>query len=389
MLDDVSEDEVNLHMDRLLVEARDLIGKLLPGSEAWNEQVTKDSIRHFVYGIGDNNPLYLNEEYASKVYGCLIAPPTFLYSVENPSYLGPPTPPCIACIQAGDEWEWYEIIKVGDIVRWEKRITDVNETFGKYLGRMIFITSECTYYNQTGAKIAKAKSKVIHYPAKFTKNLFNRSVSKYTEKQIRDLLNQTRLISRRGHAVRYWEEVDVGEDIPSVVKGPLTLGDLVAWFAGKGVPYKACELFALEVNSYPSLERPLPLIDIPSIGYKSHPEVIHVDANLAALYGIPAAFDEGPMRICWAAQMLTNWMGFLKKLSVEITDMNIYGDITVWRGKVVQKSMDREPVVECEIWATNQLGNITAEGSATVILPRRLPDSLPKVDFDQCSIKDV
>ncbi|MCJ7833134.1 MAG: MaoC family dehydratase N-terminal domain-containing protein, partial [Deltaproteobacteria bacterium] len=44
--------------------------------------VCSDTIRHFVDGVGDVNPLYRDPEYAAKTrYGRLVAPPSWLYSV--------------------------------------------------------------------------------------------------------------------------------------------------------------------------------------------------------------------------------------------------------------------------------------------------------------------
>ena len=49
--------------------------------QAWNHYVTFDNIWHFASGIGDDNPMWWDEEYAKKtVWGTMIAPPTYLYS---------------------------------------------------------------------------------------------------------------------------------------------------------------------------------------------------------------------------------------------------------------------------------------------------------------------
>ena len=45
-------------------------------------EASRDTIRHFTDAVGDHNPLYRDEEYATNsCYGTLIAPPCFLYSV--------------------------------------------------------------------------------------------------------------------------------------------------------------------------------------------------------------------------------------------------------------------------------------------------------------------
>ena len=52
------------------------------GVGLFNEQSTRDAIRHFCQGIGDPNPLYWDLSYGQATkYGSIIAPPCFLYSV--------------------------------------------------------------------------------------------------------------------------------------------------------------------------------------------------------------------------------------------------------------------------------------------------------------------
>ena len=52
------------------------------GVGLFNEQATRDAIRHYCQGIGDPNPLYWDVSYGQRTkYGTIIAPPCFLYSV--------------------------------------------------------------------------------------------------------------------------------------------------------------------------------------------------------------------------------------------------------------------------------------------------------------------
>jgi acyl dehydratase len=45
----------------------------------WNEEATRDGIRHYAYGFGDDNPLYCDPDYAATTrWGGIIAPPGFL-----------------------------------------------------------------------------------------------------------------------------------------------------------------------------------------------------------------------------------------------------------------------------------------------------------------------
>jgi hypothetical protein len=76
---------------------------------------------------------------------------------------------------------------------------------------------------------------------------------------------------------------------------------------------------------------------------------------------------------------MTNWMGddaFLKRLRVECRRFNVYGDTQWCKGKVVRKFIhDGYALVDVEIWAQNQRGDVTAPGFATVALPSRDPNT--------------
>lgn len=73
--------------------------------------------------------------------------------------------------------------------------------------------------------------------------------------------------------------------------------------------------------------------------------------------------------------LVTNWMGdsaYLKRLRAEMRRFNIVGDTTWLKGKVARKyTKDGWALVDLEIWAENQRGEITAPGAATVILPSK------------------
>ena len=54
-----------------------------PRSFSFNSEASKDGIKHFVEGIGDLNPLFVDEEYAKKTkYGKIISPGSYCYSVR-------------------------------------------------------------------------------------------------------------------------------------------------------------------------------------------------------------------------------------------------------------------------------------------------------------------
>lgn len=96
---DVSADPQVDSLAAFARESRRLIGKPVTERARWNTEATADAIRHFAWGISDDNPLWVDPEYAAVgPYGRLAAPPTFLFSVLYPFLHGAvPRLPTVTC----------------------------------------------------------------------------------------------------------------------------------------------------------------------------------------------------------------------------------------------------------------------------------------------------
>ena len=68
-----------------LASLRSRIGVRIENSiEPWNYEASRDAIRHYAHGIGDDNPLWTDPAYAEKTkYGSLVALPSFLFSTSR------------------------------------------------------------------------------------------------------------------------------------------------------------------------------------------------------------------------------------------------------------------------------------------------------------------
>jgi acyl dehydratase len=64
---------------------RERIGATIPPSvEPWCYEATRDNIRHYAHGVGDDNPLWCVPEYAAKTaHGGIIALPSFLFATSR------------------------------------------------------------------------------------------------------------------------------------------------------------------------------------------------------------------------------------------------------------------------------------------------------------------
>jgi len=80
--------------------------------------------------------------------------------------------------------------------------------------------------------------------------------------------------------------------------------------------------------------------------------------------------------------------GYLKRIRTQMRRFNIMGDTTFCKGKVVKKYVkDNTPLVDIEIAAENQRGEVTTPGLATVALPSRDVKLPIFLDGSQCDLE--
>ena len=141
-------------------EMRDVIGV---ESEAITYDVEKGAVRKFAEAIGDDNPLYVDEEAARKSrYGGVIAPPTFMRSMSAGRSRATVQSPYPAALDGGSEWEYFEPVRPGDRISVTVKVSDMFEREGR-LGNMLFIIRETSYVNQFGKTVAIQHGTGISY----------------------------------------------------------------------------------------------------------------------------------------------------------------------------------------------------------------------------------
>ncbi len=126
-------------------------------------EVEKGHIRRFAQAIGDDNPLYHDEEYAKKTRsGGIIAPPTFptVFGFEGERVMEGLDINYARLLHGEQEYEYFAPIKAGDTIRFSTTIVDITEKEGKS-GVMDIITSEMTGYNQNDEKVFVGRSTAV------------------------------------------------------------------------------------------------------------------------------------------------------------------------------------------------------------------------------------
>lgn len=151
----------------VLDELKQYIGKVDPPHV---REVEKGAIRRYAEAVGNDNPLYYDEEYAGKSrYGGIIAPPGFfgwsakaiaasegivglMTAMINAGYAG--------ILDGGISYEFYQPVRVGDTLVASPKVKDVTAKEGR-TGTMIICQFETSYLNQNGDLVAKATQNLI------------------------------------------------------------------------------------------------------------------------------------------------------------------------------------------------------------------------------------
>jgi acyl dehydratase len=213
-----------------------------PSSIYFNNEATSDTIRHYVDGIGDNNPLFRDSAYAGKTkYGRVVAPGTFLFTHQWAATGSGLTG--IHGWYSGGDWEWYSPVYAGTKLSSVAIIRDMVVKEGRMAGRgNIYIDyGDIVYLNAgTGEILGKELYHIVwaeRSAAGSAKKERGRPIRKYTKQEWLEILEAYEREEIRGPEPRYWEDVSIGDRVGPLIKGPLSVRDELVWLMGAGSPF--------------------------------------------------------------------------------------------------------------------------------------------------------
>ncbi|WAI84874.1 MULTISPECIES: FAS1-like dehydratase domain-containing protein [Achromobacter] len=365
--------------ERGLDELRARIGvKIGATAEPWCYEATRDNIRHYAHGIGDDNPLWSDPEYAAKTqHGGIIALPSFLFSTSRivSGYVG--GLPGVHAMWSGADWTWHKTVKRNDVISTEAHLKDLIEHQTRFAGRAIQQIYHVDFFNQDGDKVAEADSWCFRTERDHAreqgskyKEVRAREPRRYSPEEIKEAYKLYAQEEVRGATPRYWEDVKEGEELPVMFKGPMTVTGFIAYAQGWGGLYIRANKLAWQlIDAHPG-------VGITNrFGIPDVPERVHWEEEFALEVGAPGAYDYGPERNSWLTHHLTNWMGdagFLRKSTCKIRRHNPEGDMLFFKGRVTRKFVeDGRHLVEIEQEARNQDDELSVLGTGVVELPTR------------------
>jgi acyl dehydratase len=365
--------------DKSLADLRKLINVPIEDSlEPWCYEASRDNIRHWAHGIGDDNPLWCDPAYAARTsYGRLVAPPSFIFPLNRSfsGYVGGLAG--VHAMFAGIDVTWHRPMLLGDQFTTRVWLKDLVEHQTHFAGRSIQQIYRCEFRNQHEELVAEGDSwcfRTERDTARERGTKYDEVKKKapvhYSRDDIAKIFSYYEAEEIRGSRPRYFEDVKTGDKLQTIVKGPMTVTGFIAFAQGWGGLYiRANKLAWKQLRKHPGLG-----INN-KFGIPDVPERVHWEDDLATMVGTPAAYDYGPERCSWMSHHLTNWMGddgFLQKLEVKIRRHNPVGDTLYINGDVVRTfEQDGAGYVEIAQRATNQDGELSVLATGIVRLPSR------------------
>jgi acyl dehydratase len=395
----------NRAIDKLLEETR----KKMAAAAGWGKgrgsaTATAQGLINHASSTITYNPFWLDEAYAAGTrWGGLIALPMYSSGASQVSTAGLETPECGFDRQLwpGQDWEFFQPIRVGDTLRGWNRDLSMTEQKSPDRGGVrgfFLVEGNCDGVNQRGEIVSTMKNYTIRifFPdgppgTKFKLNRYG-----FSKEEIVYLDRLARQTKVRGANIRYWEDVKVGDMLEPTVIPPTNIQDIAsqgggaaaavggaggAGGIGSGGRGASGGGVAEEKPVHQLLQKEGVIsgaqeyIQDPETGYyyKGGGDTLrHWDDLASRLEGEPGAFLWGVMSQKSMLRCITNWMGddaFIRKFNWRHIYRTIVGDASYSMGKVTNKRNENgEYLVDLFVWQQDMRGYIVDTAISTVAL---------------------
>ncbi len=268
-----------------------------------NEDANRMAILKFVEGIGDPNPLWSDEEHAKKTrYGGIIAPPSFVWATFSHVQFGWRG---LGGFHSGCDIEFFKPIYLNDKITGESVYSGFEgPKASEFAEELVIDHNDNKYWNQRGDLVAKYHWWIIRIArAKAREKGKYHSITlphPWTEDELKKVEEEVLSEEIRGSTPRYWEDVQIGEELKPVVKGPLGLTDELAYFIGGATPIPRLGAHGVGLRRYRA--HPAWSFRDPNTYALEPIFAVHYNKEAAKAMGVPMQYDVGLQRHCWGVQ---------------------------------------------------------------------------------------
>ena len=351
------------------------------------QTATTDNIRNFAHGCGNDDPLHCDPKYgAGTRWGSVIAP-GMMAGVINAPMKGDPMDRDLAArtkslfrgvhvFVSGSTWDWYRPIYPGDTLYSYKGEESLDVKASEFAGRSVIQVRRDVKVNQRGEVVAVYRMLRVlterKTAAKKGKYLSIQPAT-YSDADVAEIDRIYAAEVVQGPEKRYWDDVNVGDKLGTMAKGPLTVTDVICFHSGGYgfVPYAP----TVGRLAHKNRKRIAPFYIKNEHGVPDVAQRLHWDDKWAQAIGNPMAYDYGVMRENYLYHYLTDWCGddgIVLHVNDEIRKFNYMGDTQIITGQVVDKREENgRCVVDIVAQFTNQRDEVTVKGTATIALPSR------------------
>jgi hypothetical protein len=196
----------------------------------------------------------------------------------------------------------------------------------------------------------------------------------WSEAEIEQIENDILAETPRGGEPRYWNDINVGDELDVITKGPIGLTDEIAFVASGAAPIPRLAAHKVSLKQY--RKHPKWAFRDPNTHALEPVYSVHYSDYAARFQGAQAAYDVGVQRTAWQIHALTYWMGDharLKQANSQYRAHVYLSDVLRLGGRIDSKEIDADGdhVVHITTWANNQRGDNCMPGTAIIALPTR------------------
>lgn len=374
--------------DEDIERARLLVGvDLAMRHREYIQTATTDNIRNFAHGCGNPNPLHCDPEHGAKSRWGNVVAPGMMAGVINAPMKGDPIDADLKArtkslfrgihvFVSGSTWDWYRPILPGDTLYSFGGEETLDVKPSEFAGRSVIQVRRDVKVNQRGEVVGVYRILRILTERKTAADKGKYAAiepATYTDADIAEIDRIYEAERVQGPEKRYWDDVNVGDSLGTMAKGPLTVTDVICFHSGGYgfVPYAP----SVGRIAYNNRKRIAPFYIKNEYGVPDVAQRLHWDPKWAQAIGNPMAYDYGVMRENYFYHYLTDWCGddgIVTHVHDEIRKFNYVGDTQIITGEIVGKREEAgQYLVDVQAQFKNQRDEVTVKATATIALPSR------------------
>src|SRR5690349_10404231 len=247
---DRSASETGRITDEGLARLRATIGIAVPHTQPPHYfRPNEDAFRHVAESYGDANPLWADPDYAAKsVWGESIAPPALvggdtligedevstLSREDRAATKGDPLRG-VHAFYASSSREWWAPLRANHRVFRRNALVAALDKTSEFAGRAIHEWSAQVFRDDEGTILGGQYRNMIRTErskARGRKKYESVELKTWTPEEIAEIDERYARESPRGAEPQWWEDVNEGDTVGPLTKGPLTVTDMVCWHVG-------------------------------------------------------------------------------------------------------------------------------------------------------------